>query len=93
MDCCLARAQKLVAAHGEAASELAVAMTQVYIAGAMSRIEYSARKVIADVSEGDMLRTQMSILRRLTKYELYNVIALQEKVAARTIEQGRFVAV
>ena len=32
-------------------------------------MEASARKVIAAVAEGDMLRTQMAILRRLAKYE------------------------
>ena len=30
-----------------------------------------------------MLRTQMAIVRRLAKHEPLNVIALQEKIAAR----------
>ena len=31
--------------------------------------------MIAAVAEGDMLRTQMAILRRLVKHEPFNVIA------------------
>ena len=66
------------------------AMTRIYFSGAMPRIEAAARKVLADVAEGDMLRTQMAILRRLAKHEPANVIALQEQVAARTLEAGKY---
>ena len=38
-----------------------------------------------------MLRTYMTILRRLTKAEPVNVIALQEQVAARVLEAGKYV--
>jgi alkylation response protein AidB-like acyl-CoA dehydrogenase len=91
MDTVLARTLKLVETSGEASAELAIAMTKCYIASAMTVIEQSAKKVIADVAEGDMLKTQMSILRRLSKYEPYNVIALQDYVAKRVLEQGRYV--
>jgi hypothetical protein len=37
-----------------------------------------------------MLRTAMAILRRLAKHEPANVIGLQEKVAARTLEAGKY---
>jgi hypothetical protein len=63
----------------------------VYLSRGMERVESSARKVIAAIAEGDMLRTQMAILRRLVKYEPINTIALREKIAARVIEQGKYV--
>ena len=91
MDSCLLRARKHVAASGESKSALVTAMTQVYIAGAMSRLEAAAKKVLAAVAEGDMLRTQMAIVRRLVKHEPVNVIALQEQVAARVLETGKYV--
>jgi alkylation response protein AidB-like acyl-CoA dehydrogenase len=91
MESCLLRAQKLVARNGEAASALPVAMTRVYIAGAMEKIEAAAKKVLAAVSDGDMLRTQMAILRRLAKYELFNTIELRQKIAQRMIEAGKYV--
>jgi alkylation response protein AidB-like acyl-CoA dehydrogenase len=90
MDCALARALKMVAAQGEAAARLPIAMTQVYVAKAMATIEAAAKRIIADVAEGDMLRTQMAILRRLTKSEPANVIALQDAIAARTLEAGKY---
>jgi alkylation response protein AidB-like acyl-CoA dehydrogenase len=90
MDSALVRAQKMIASQGEAAAKIAVAMTQVYIAGAMATIEAAAKKIIADVAEGDMLRTQSAILRRLVKYDPINVVALQEQIAARTLEAGKY---
>ncbi len=40
------------------------------------------------VGEGDMLRTQMAIIRRLAKHEPFNTIALRQKIAQRVIEMG-----
>ena len=76
MDSCVLRARKHIEANGEAKSALVIAMTQIYIAGAMSKLEAAAKKVIAAVAEGDMMRTQIAIVRRLVKHEPVNVIAL-----------------
>jgi hypothetical protein len=46
--------------------------------------------VIAAVAEGDMLRTQLAILRRLAKYEPYNTIELRQQIARRAIEMGKY---
>jgi butyryl-CoA dehydrogenase len=93
MDSCLLRARKFIEANGEPKSALVVAMTQVYIAGAMSKLEAAAKKVIAAVAEGDMMRTQIAIVRRLVKLEPVNVIGLQEQIAARVLETGKYVTV
>ena len=85
------RAQKLTMKYGETHAEHAVAMARVYMAGALERIESSARAVIAASADGDMLRSQMAILRRLCKYEPFNAIALREKIARRVIETGKYV--
>jgi alkylation response protein AidB-like acyl-CoA dehydrogenase len=90
MESAVLRAQKLAMRNGEAGSAYATAMTRVYMAGAIERIESAARKVIAAASEGDMLRSQMAILRRLCKYEPYDTIALREKIAQRVIETGKY---
>jgi butyryl-CoA dehydrogenase len=68
-------------------------MTQLYAAQAMEKIESCAKKVLAAVAEGDMLRTQMAILRRMSKHEPVNIIALEQKIAARVTEAGKYVAV
>ncbi|HSE50166.1 MAG TPA: acyl-CoA dehydrogenase family protein [Terriglobales bacterium] len=84
------RARKLIAAQGESQSKLAVAMTQCYLMDAMAKIELAARKVAAAVAEGDMLRSQMAIIRRLAKHEPANTIALRQQIAERVIEAGKY---
>ncbi len=91
MDSTVLRTQKLIERNGEAKSQLAIAMTQVSLARSMDKIEAAARKVVAAVAEGDMLRTQLVILRRLFKYEPYNVIALTQQIANRIIDAGKYV--
>jgi butyryl-CoA dehydrogenase len=93
MESAVLRARKMAEREGEAAAELAIAMTQVYAAQAMEKIESCAKKVLAAVAEGDMLRTQMAILRRMSKHEPVNIIALEQKIAARVTEAGKYVAV
>ena len=85
------RTQKLIETNGEGASQLPIAMTQVYLSQAMEKIEAAARKVIAAVADGDLLRTQMAILRRLAKHEPFNTIAAGQKIAQKMIEAGKYV--
>jgi butyryl-CoA dehydrogenase len=65
-------------------------MTRVYLSQAMDKIEAAAKKIIAAVAEGDMLRTQLAILRRLVKHEPFNTIALRQQVAQKVIERGKY---
>ena len=90
MESAVLRTVKLVESKGEKEAALAIAMTQIYIAGAIARVESSAKKVMAAVAEGDMLRTQLMILRRLVKQEPVNVIALQQQVAQRVIDANKY---
>jgi butyryl-CoA dehydrogenase len=90
MESAVLRAQKIAEANGEAAAALPIAMTRVYLTQAIEKIESAARKVIAAVAEGDMLRTQMAILRRLAKHEPFNTIELRQQIAERVIERGKY---
>ena len=90
MESAVLRAQKLVEAKGENNAALAIAMTRVYMTQAMEKIEAAAKRVIAAVAEGDMLRTQLAILRRLAKHDPFNTIELRQKIAQRTIEVGKY---
>jgi len=93
IDSALLRTVKLIEAQGEKAAALPTAMTQVYISEALARIEMGARRVLAAAAEGDNLRIQTAILRRLTKHEPINVIALRQQIAMRTIEAGKYVMI
>jgi butyryl-CoA dehydrogenase len=66
-------------------------MTRVYLADAMERIESAARTVIAAAADGDMLRSQTAVLRRLCKYEPFNRVALRQAVAQKLLEAGKYV--
>ena len=90
MESAVLRARKIVERHAESAA-LATAMTQVYLMSAMEKVEAAARMVLAAASDGDMLRTQMAILRRLCKHDPFNTIALRQTIAQRVIEAGKYV--
>ncbi|HLH17631.1 MAG TPA: acyl-CoA dehydrogenase family protein [Bryobacteraceae bacterium] len=90
LESCILRAEKLRLSRGEAAAAQAVAMTRYYAAKAFDTVESSARKVIAASAEGDMLRTQLAILRRLAKREPADTIALGRQIARHVIAAGRY---
>jgi alkylation response protein AidB-like acyl-CoA dehydrogenase len=95
METAVLRAQKIAesgssSSHSEAAAALPIAMTRVYLTQAFEKVESAARKVIAAVAEGDMLRTQLAILRRLSKHETFNTIELRQQIAQRVIERGKY---
>jgi alkylation response protein AidB-like acyl-CoA dehydrogenase len=90
MESAVLRALKIVQTKGEDSAALPVAMTRVYLSQAMEKVESAARKVIAAVADGDMMRTQLAILRRLAKYEPFNTIELRQQIAQKMIERGRY---
>jgi alkylation response protein AidB-like acyl-CoA dehydrogenase len=90
MESAVLRAQKMVEQKGESAAALPIAMTRVYLTQALEKVEAAAKKVIADVAEGDMLRTQLAIVRRLSKHEPFNTIALRQQIAQKTLEAGKY---
>jgi alkylation response protein AidB-like acyl-CoA dehydrogenase len=90
MESAVLRAQKIASSQGEAAAALPIGMTRVYLSQAMEKIEAAARKIVAAVADGDMLRTQLAILRRLAKYEPFNTIALRQQIAQKMIERGKY---
>ena len=90
MESAVLRAQKIADAQGESAAALPIAMTRVYLSQAMDKVESAAKKVIAAVADGDTLRTQLAILRRLAKYEPFNTIDLRQQIAGKVIERGKY---
>ena len=90
IESCILRAEKLAGNRGEAAAKQAIAMTRYYTARGFQVVELATRKVIAAVAEGDMLRTQMALLRRLAKHEPADTITLGRQIARHVIEAGRY---
>ncbi len=69
---------------------LAIKMTKYYAARSFRIVENAAERVLSAVAEGDMLRTQMTILRRLAKHEPENTIAIGREIAVAMTEAGRY---
>ncbi|PYV56963.1 MAG: acyl-CoA dehydrogenase [Acidobacteria bacterium] len=90
MESALLRTMKSVASRGEAAGQLSLAMTRLYCAQAMEKIESAARRTITAVGEGDTLLTQLAILRRLAKHNPYNTIGLRQEIAQAIVDRGSY---
>jgi alkylation response protein AidB-like acyl-CoA dehydrogenase len=88
MESAILRAQKL--ATGKGSSEIPTAMARIYVATAFEKIELASRKIISAVAEGDMLRTQLTILRRLSKHDGTDTISLRRQVARHVIQAGKY---
>ncbi len=91
LESALLRARKLgTTPQGQTQAKTARAMVTLYAADALAVAEKAARRVLAAVAEGDMLRTQLAILRRLLKHTPADTIALSRMVAARQLEAGGY---
>jgi alkylation response protein AidB-like acyl-CoA dehydrogenase len=75
------RAQKAVAARGETATSAMIDAARVFLYDAGDRVEKHARTALGAVAEGDMLRTQLAVLKRFSKREPVDTIALRRRVA------------
>jgi len=90
MESSLLRAQKSATAKGEAASAVMIDAARVFIADAAERVDHEAKRAIAAVHEGDMLTTQMAVLKRFGKRPAVDTIALRRRVAAAVQAQDRY---
>jgi len=66
------------------------AAARVYVAGAASRIEASAKTALAAMADGDTLRTLLAALRRLLKVTPVNTVALRRQLADATVERRSY---
>ena len=90
METALLRTLKIVASQGETAAAIPIAMTRLYLSQAMEKLQSAARTIVAAVADGDILRTQLAILRRLGKYEPFNTVELGRQIARNVIDRGRY---
>jgi hypothetical protein len=89
MESALIRVEK-AAERGQDSSGALAAAARVLLHDGASRIEASARTALAASVEGDMLRTQLAVLRRMTKREPADTIALRRTVAGAVLEANGY---
>ncbi|MDO3681120.1 acyl-CoA dehydrogenase family protein [Paenibacillus ehimensis] len=91
MESALLRTKKLIAAGGEGKALNAIDMTTVFVHESFARIEEWAKEALAAMESGDMLRTQLSVLKKLTRKTPINAIEIKREIASRVIEAEKYV--
>ncbi len=69
---------------------MGVRLAKYFIANSFRRMVLLAEKLVAAIAEGDTLRTQMAIVRRLAKHEPANTVTLGREIAATMVAAGRY---
>ncbi len=94
LESALLRARKLGGAGrgpaGVAAAQAAAAMTSLLADESMGLAEQASRRVLAACGEGDVLRTQLAILRRLARFTPADVVGLSRSVASKCIQMEKY---
>jgi alkylation response protein AidB-like acyl-CoA dehydrogenase len=90
MESSLLRAQKSATNKGETAASVMIDATRVFISDAAERIDHEAKRALAAVHQGDMLTTQLAVLKRFGKRPAVDTIALRRRVAAAVQSQDRY---
>ena len=84
----LLRARKM--GSSSAAKGVSAAMTGLLAEEAMAVAEQAARRVLAACAEGDLLKTQLAILRRLARFTPADAVGLSRIVAKECIQRERY---
>jgi alkylation response protein AidB-like acyl-CoA dehydrogenase len=91
MESTLLRTLKFIENQGEAKSQLRIEATRTFINDAIDRVDTRAKTMLAAISEGDMLRTNLAALKRFTRHTPHNTIASRQRIADALIEIGRYI--
>jgi alkylation response protein AidB-like acyl-CoA dehydrogenase len=65
-------------------------VARTFINDAMTRIEFSARQVLAAVADGDNLRMQLAALRRLLRWTPINTVLTRQRIAEFLTDSNRY---
>ncbi len=87
LESALLRARKLIKSK-HALARLAEDMVHLYAAKAMDIVELASRRIVAAVADGDTLRVQLAIARRLAKRQPQDVYAHSRQIAQHLVEYG-----
>jgi alkylation response protein AidB-like acyl-CoA dehydrogenase len=87
LESCILRARKMA---GNAKAKVAAQMTGLIAEEALAVTHEAAKRVLAASAEGDELRTQLAILRRLGKSMPADTVALSRAVAKECVALERY---
>ncbi|HWG21137.1 MAG TPA: acyl-CoA dehydrogenase family protein [Terracidiphilus sp.] len=89
LESALLRARKM-ATGGRGAATVAAGMIGLLAEETMALAERASRRVLAACAEGDMLRTQLAILRRLTRSTPADTVALSRAVSRACVDAEKY---
>ena len=90
MESGLLRALKSMEKSGDEKSQLQKTMVKVFVNDAFDRVESFAKQAISAIAEGEMLRTQLSALKKICRFNPVNTVALRREVANSVIRMGKY---
>jgi len=90
MESGLLRALKSMKRSEDEKSQIQKAMVKVYVNDAFDRLENYAKMALSAMAEGDTLRTQLSALKKMTRFVPVNTISLRRKIAEAVIKAGKY---
>jgi alkylation response protein AidB-like acyl-CoA dehydrogenase len=88
---CLLRAQKQLAKDGAEKAKHKIAMTQIFVNESFGRIEAIAKETLAAMEEGDVLKTQLSVLKKLVRSTPINAVKIKRELASHIVDQESYV--
>ncbi|GGE03290.1 acyl-CoA dehydrogenase [Marinithermofilum abyssi] len=91
MESALLRAKKSLEKDGLEKAQAKIDLTTAYVYEAFPRIEQKAKHTLSAMEEGDTLRTQLSILKKLTRFEPINEVKLKRTIAKRVLGEEKYV--
>jgi hypothetical protein len=85
MESAYARAVKLHNA-GHRRAEIAAKLTQAYVHQNIGQVELLGRRLMATLSDGDMLQVNLGAVRRFTKHTPIDIVTLKDEVAQQVVD-------
>ncbi len=91
MESALLRTKKVMQKGDEEKARYHLAITRLYVAQAFARVTHLAQEALSAIERGDVLKANLSILRKLTRwYTPVSSVDLKTMVADRLIEEERY---
>jgi alkylation response protein AidB-like acyl-CoA dehydrogenase len=84
------RTEKLVALKGEAACQVQIDMTRVYLHDALDKVNIAGKNAVNAMAEGDMQRMMLMGVKRFTKAAPFNTKDARRRIAAVLIDANQY---
>ena len=91
LESALLRTRKLIDAQSSITAENAIDMTALFAEETLERAGRRARLLLAGLATGENLRLQLSVLKRILKFDPGDVTAIRRRIASRVIAAEQYV--